>query len=253
MACYHGEVTTTSDETAAEAVRITRRLSTAVDPLTFGPPVTHVYNPLDYASEAVEQYLGTYCRPGIEAILVGMNPGPWGMAQTGVPFGEVGLVRDWLGISAEIGSPPDPHPKRPIQGLACERSEVSGARLWGWARDRFGTADAFFDRFFVWNYCPLVFMEESGRNRTPDKLPADERTPLFEQCDAALGHLFDLLDPPLVIGVGKFAEQRCATVVGDTRRVATVLHPSPASPIANRGWAAQAEAQLSALGIDLPT
>jgi single-strand selective monofunctional uracil DNA glycosylase len=246
-------VPTASDRTAAEAVKITRWLSTAVDPLAFGPPVTHVYNPLAYASAAVEQYLGRFCRPGVEAILVGMNPGPWGMAQTGVPFGEVGLVRDWLGISAEIGSPSDPHPKRPIQGLACERSEVSGARLWGWARDRFGTADAFFDRFFVWNFCPLVFMEESGRNRTPDKLPAEERAPLFEACDAALGRFFELLDPPLVVGVGKFAEKRCAVVAGDSRRVATVLHPSPASPIANRGWAPQAEAQLTALGIELPT
>ena len=222
-------------------------------PLTFGSPVTHVYNPLDYASAAVEQYLDRYCRPGIEAMFVGMNPGPWGMAQTGVPFGEVGLVRDWLGISAPIGSPSDPHPKRPIQGLACERSEVSGARLWGWASDRFGTADAFFDRFFVWNFCPLVFMEDSGRNRTPDKLPAEERVPLFEACDAALSEFFELLDPPLVIGVGKFAERRCAAVAGDSRRVATVLHPSPASPIANRGWAPQAEAQLAALGVDIPT
>ena len=243
---------TASDRTAAEAVELARWLATAVDPMTFGPPVTHVYNPLVYASDAVEQYLRRFCRPGVEAVLVGMNPGPWGMAQTGVPFGEVGLVRDWLGISADIGSPPDPHPKRPVEGLACERSEVSGARLWGWARDRFGTADAFFDRFFVWNFCPRVFMEESGRNRTPDKLPAAERAPLFEVCDTALARVFDLLDPELVIGVGKFAEKRCAAVVGDTRRVGTVLHPSPASPVANRGWAPQAEAQLTALGVDLP-
>ena len=37
------------------------------------------------------------------------------------------------------------------------------------------TAEAFFERFFVHNYCPLVFLEESGRNRTPDKLPKAER------------------------------------------------------------------------------
>lgn len=243
---------TASKKTAAQARQITAELAAAVDPMTFGPPVTHVYNPLVYASASVEQYLDRYCRAGVEAMFVGMNPGPWGMAQTGVPFGEVGLVRDWIGISAPVDSPPDPHPKRPIQGFDCERSEVSGARLWGWARDRFGSPEAFFERFFVWNFCPLVFMEESGRNRTPDKLPADERAPLFEACDAALGRFFELLDPPLVIGVGKFAERRCAAVAGDTRRVATVLHPSPASPIANRGWAPQAEAQLAALGVALP-
>ncbi len=243
---------TTPASVAERARVITTDLSRAVAGMTFARPVTHVYNPLEYAAESVGRYLDRYCRTGIEAMFVGMNPGPWGMAQTGVPFGEVTLVRDWIGISARVDSPPDPHPNRPVLGFDCERSEVSGTRLWGWARERFGTPDAFFDRFFVWNYCPLVFMEESGRNRTPDKLPAEEREPLFEACDAALVRFFSLLDPPLVIGVGKFAERRCAAVAGDSRRVATVLHPSPASPVANRGWAPQAEAQLTALGLDLP-
>ena len=32
-------------------------------------------------------------------------------------------------------------------------------------------------------------------------------------------------------------------------RIGRVLHPSPASPAANRGWAAAAEKQLLALGV----
>ena len=159
---------------------IARRLGRAVDGLRFGPPVAHVYNPLIYAAEAHIEYLDRYCRPGTEVLLLGMNPGPWGMAQTGVPFGEVSLVRDWLGIRDGVDRPGAEHPKRPIQGFDCRRSEVSGQRLWGWARDRFGSPEAFFARFFVWNYCPLAFLEESGRNRTPDRLPAKERKPLFE-------------------------------------------------------------------------
>lgn len=231
--------------------RIVRRLSRAVSPLRFADPVTHVYNPLDYAGPAVLAYLDAYCRPGVDALLLGMNPGPWGMAQTGVPFGEVALVRDWLRIDAPIGKPKAEHPKRPVEGLACPRSEVSGRRLWGWAKDRFGEPDRFFARFFVWNYCPLAFMETSGRNRTPDKLPAAERDPLFAACDDALARMVAHVSPGMVLGVGKFAEKRAAAVLGDDCPVATILHPSPASPIANRGWAEQAEKQLEALGISL--
>ena len=102
-----------------------------------------------------------------------------GNGTTGVPFGEVSLVRDFLGINETVNQPPIVHPKRPIEGFACTRSEVSGRRLWGWVQDRFKKASAFNKRFFITNYCPLVFMEESGRNHTPDKLPPHEREPLF--------------------------------------------------------------------------
>ncbi|MHA7835783.1 MAG: uracil-DNA glycosylase family protein, partial [Algiphilus sp.] len=188
-----------------------------------------------------------------EILLLGMNPGPFGMAQTGVPFGDVALVRDWMGIEAPVAQPEHPHPKRPIQGFACTRSEVSGSRLWGWARDRFGTAEAFFARFFVANYCPLVFMEASGRNRTPDKLAKDEREALYAVCDEALRATVDYLQPDYVIGVGGFARQRAEKALTDyPGRIGTILHPSPASPLANRGWAAAVEAQFAnELGIAL--
>ncbi len=235
-----------------EPIRISRALTRAVQPLTFGAPVSHVYNPLAYARANHELYLERYARRGCEALLLGMNPGPFGMVQSGVPFGEVNLVRDWLEIDAPLKRPPDEHPRRPVLGLACPRSEVSGRRVWEWARQRFGTADAFFDRFFVWNYCPLAFLEAGGRNRTPDKLPAAEREPLFAACGQALCRMVEYLDPRLVIGVGRFAEtQARITLDSDEITVGAILHPSPASPAANRGWAPQAEAQLRELGIDL--
>ncbi len=235
-----------------ELIRCTRKLSREVSRLSFGKPVAYVYNPLDYARAPAEAYLKRFGRPGIEALWLGMNPGPFGMAQTGVPFGEVSLVRDWIGIRESIRRPKREHPKRPIQGFDCSRSEVSGARLWGWARQRFGTPEAFFARFFIWNYCPLVFMEESGRNVTPDKLRATERDALFEHCDAALRKVVAVLQPGMVIGIGAFAQKRAQKALGDGNlRIETVLHPSPASPIANRGWARQAEEQLEAMGLEL--
>jgi single-strand selective monofunctional uracil DNA glycosylase len=174
------------------------------------------------------------------------------MAQTGVPFGEVSLVRDWLRIEEEVGHPPVEHPKRPIQGFECSRSEVSGRRVWGWARDRFGTPETFFSRFFIANYCPLAFLEESGRNRTPDKLPIVERKPLLDLCDRALAETIEVLAPKLVVGFGRFATMRAkAALEGLDVTVGTVLHPSPASPAANRGWVERAERQLRDLRVEI--
>jgi len=229
---------------------IAHALARAVDGLCFAPPVTHVYNPLAYARAPHDAYLARWARPGVRALLLGMNPGPFGMAQTGVPFGEVRAVREWLGIEEVVLRPACEHPRRPIEGFACRRSEPSGARLWGWARERFGTADAFFERFFVWNYCPLVFLEQSGRNRTPDKLPAAEREALFRPCDAALIALVEHLRPGQLVGIGRFATDRLRAASGASGLpIGTLLHPSPASPAANRGWAAQAERQLAQLGL----
>jgi single-strand selective monofunctional uracil DNA glycosylase len=218
--------------------------------LNFSDPVTHVYNPLEYASRPHELYLERFGGAPKEVVLVGMNPGPFGMAQTGVPFGDVGFVRDWMGIEASVGSPVEEHPKRPVTGFACTRSEVSGSRVWGWARDRFGEPEAFFARFFVVNYCPLVFLEASGRNRTPDKLPAEERRALQEVCDRTLRAAIEVLQPERIVGIGVWATKRAREALGDqSAPIGTVLHPSPASPKANRGWAPQAESDLRALGI----
>jgi single-strand selective monofunctional uracil DNA glycosylase len=230
----------------ANADALARRLSR----LRFAGPVTHVYQPLVYARAAHRAYLERYGVGPKDVVFVGMNPGPFGMAQTGVPFGEVGLVRDWLGIEATIGKPPREHPKRPVEGFACRRSEVSGQRLWGWARDRFEKPERFFARHFVANYCPLLFLEESGRNRTPDKLPAAERAPLERACDAALRRTIEILRPRLVVGVGHFAEGRARIALdGMDVAIGRIPHPSPASPAANRGWARQADAALRTLGV----
>jgi single-strand selective monofunctional uracil DNA glycosylase len=235
-----------------DLVDVSRELSDAVGRLQFAAPVTCVYNPLAYARRLHEGYLRRFGAGRREVVLLGMNPGPWGMAQTGVPFGEVAAVRDWMGLEGEVDKPQHEHPKRPVQGLGCRRSEVSGRRLWGWAAERFGAPEAFFSRFYVANYCPLSFMEEGGRNRTPDKLPAGERAPLFAACDRALQQTVDLLAPALVVGVGAFAETCARRVLADRDvAIGRVLHPSPASPVANRGWAERAEKDLEKLGIEL--
>jgi single-strand selective monofunctional uracil DNA glycosylase len=234
-------------------VDIARALSDDLAGLAFAAPVTHVYDPLRYARGPHEQYLRRYGDAPGRILLVGMNPGPFGMAQTGVPFGEVRAVRDWLGLDAPIGRPDAEHPKRPVLGWDQPRSEVSGERLWGWARARYATPEAFFDRWFVLNWCPLCFLEASGRNRTPDKLPAGERGPLFDACDGALRRMVEVMQPSRVVGVGAFARQRAAAALaGLDVPIGRILHPSPASPAANGGWAGLAEAELAEQGIHVP-
>jgi single-strand selective monofunctional uracil DNA glycosylase len=227
-----------------------RRLAEAVDQLSFAEPTTHVYNPLRYAWAPHEQYLRKHGDSRKKVVFMGMNPGPFGMAQTGVPFGEIELVRDWVGVEAPVIKPENEHPKRPIDGFDCTRSEVSGRRLWGALKERFGPAEAFFADHFIVNYCPLVFMEASGKNRTPDKMPTAETAPLYAACDQHLHELVQALQPEWVIGVGAFAESRAKQALdGLDVKFGRILHPSPASPAANRGWTEQATRQLIALGI----
>lgn len=248
-------------DNSEQLLNIARQLSDAVGAMAFAPPVSHVYNPLDYGWAAHAEYLARYGAGRKRVIFLGMNPGPFGMVQTGVPFGEVAAVRDWMGIDEDFMNAdpagrkirPAPslvqNPKRPIEGFACTRSEVSGRRLWGLFAQRFGSAETFFAEHFVANYCPLAFFD-GGRNLTPDKLPVGEQGLLLAACDEHLRQLVALQQPEWLIGVGAWAEARAREALpGVELKFGRVLHPSPASPAANRGWAEAATKQLLAQGV----
>lgn len=225
------------------------KLSAAVSQLRFSAPVTHTYNPLDYAWAPHEQYLRRYGQGKKRVIFLGMNPGPFGMAQTGVPFGEVAAVRDWLQIEAPVGKPANENPKKAITGFACTRSEVSGQRLWGLFAQYYGTPEAFFKDHFVANYCPLLWLNGT-KNVTPDQLPRAETAPVDTACNAHLRAMVEILQPEWVVGVGKYARKQAETALpGMSLKFGDILHPSPASPAANKGWAEVAEKQLRALGL----
>lgn len=234
---------------ADRVIRAARELRSTVDALSFSEPVTHVYNPLGYAWRGQRAYLKRFADTPKRVVFLGMNPGPFGMAQTGVPFGEVSLVRDFVGIEERIGKPDIEHPKRPIDGFACKRSEVSGSRVWGAIQGEWKTPERFFAKHFIANYCPLVFMEDTGRNRTPDKLPPAEREPLYDACSRHLERIVTLLEPEWVVGIGAFAAKRAAEVLGDRVKIGTILHPSPANPRANRDWEGEVRTQLRDLGL----
>ncbi|MFA6583735.1 MAG: uracil-DNA glycosylase family protein [Elusimicrobiaceae bacterium] len=230
---------------------ITDRLTRETAALDFtGTKAAFVYNPLEYARKPYDLYLERYGAAPKKAVFLGMNPGPFGMAQTGIPFGEVSLVRDWLGICADVSRPPREHPKRPVSGFDCRKSEVSGRRLWMWAKNRFGSPEIFFRDVFVLNYCPLVFMEESGRNLTPDKLPAPVREELTRICDRALRDSIAFFKPRFCVGIGAYAKERFDEILHGTGAQTMLLtHPSPANPKANAGWEKFADALADEIGL----
>ncbi|XP_043107168.1 single-strand-selective monofunctional uracil-DNA glycosylase 1 [Puntigrus tetrazona] len=237
---------------ASRFLRAELELNARLRTLTFGKPVRYTYNPLEYAWDTHRCYVEKYCQEGQSVLFLGMNPGPFGMAQTGVPFGEVKAVRGWLQITGAVGRPPEEHPKRRIAGLECTQSEVSGARFWGFFRELCGETHNFFRHCFVHNLCPLIFMSESGKNLTPPELAAAERDALLSCCDGALCQAVGALGVSMVIGVGRLAEQRARRALagaGLDVRVEGIMHPSPRNPLANKGWAAVARDKLDRLGV----
>lgn len=240
--------------TASSLIEAALALADELDALSFSAPAAYVMNPLRYAWAMHAAYLTRYGSTTKRTLFLGMNPGPYGMVQTGVPFGAVSVVREWLRLDEKITSPDVAHPKRPVEGLLTTREEVSGARLWGLFRARFTTTDAFFAEHIVMNWCPLAFLDEGGRNVTPDKLAKAERQPLESACDTHLARIIDAVAPRFVVGVGKFAEARARTVVesGATKvqpTVTAILHPSPASPLANKGFEGEAVRALVEAGV----
>lgn len=231
-----------------------KSLSNACNKLTprLSKTVSWVYNPLDYAWEVHNQYLRKYGGLGSKTILLGMNPGPWGMGQTGVPFGDVSKVRDYLGLTGDVGQPERLHPKRPVIGLESTRNEVSGTRLWGIIEETFGSADDAHANLFVVNHCPLLMFDENGKNLTPDKLSGQSAKKLLELCNQHLRQVVEILGATRVIGVGAYAEKQAKkALVGIDIEITRIPHPSPASPLANRNggadWREAVEKVLSKL------
>jgi len=235
---------------SGQLIEATQLLTQSLESFEAVDPVRFVYHPLIYAWPIHEAYIQQYGATKKRVIFLGINPGPFGMAQTGIPFGEVAAVKNWLHLAGAIAKPQLECPSRPVQGWACHRSEVSGRRLWGLFQDRFQTADRFFADHYVVNYCPLLFLEQNGRNFTPDKFPKKLQDLLFDACDQYLENLVHILQPEWVIGIGGLMGKRCQSLFeGSKVRYGHILHPSPANPQANGGgWTQKVTQQMLDMG-----
>ena len=79
----HGDCAV-SGNIAEQFLALEKKLVHQLKALHFSEPVTHIYNPLEYAAEPHKAYVDRYCRSTKAVLFLGMNPGPYGMAQTGV-------------------------------------------------------------------------------------------------------------------------------------------------------------------------
>ena len=208
------------------------------------------YNPLDYAWDAHEAYLRRMGGSGARTVILGMNPGPHGMGQMGIPFAATSVVRDLLGITGiPVNQPEAADPRRPVVGLEYAREEVSGTRLWGLLAEHYGDAGAIASSVFLVNHCPLMlFSGARATNITPDKVAGPTAQILLERCDQHLCEVVSVLGAERVIGVGKFAESRARSALADeVVKVVGCWHPSPASPLANRNGGADWRANVRAV------
>ena len=198
---------------------------------------------------AHEQYLKRFGEGRKRVVFLGMNPGPFGMVQVGVPFGEVNAVRDWMQISAPVAPPKTPNPSRPVEGFTCQRSEVRVSACGRFFAERYPHAQDFC-RPLCAELLPAGVLRSRAQRDTRQAPEERNRTALcrlrctFRRAStrwrrngwSASASLPDA-----------GASSACPFVpAGEDRHRA---HPSPAGPIANRGWAPQAAAQLTALGI----
>ena len=208
------------------------------------------YNPLNYAWDAHEAYLRKMGGGGARTVILGMNPGPHGMGQMGIPFAATSVVRDLLGITGiPVDQPEVVDSRRPVVGLEYPREEVSGTRLWGLLAEYYGDVGAIASSVFLVNHCPLMlFSGPRATNITPDKVAGPTAQVLLERCDQHLREVVSALNADRVIGVGKFAESRARSALDDgTIEVVGCWHPSPASPLANRNGGADWRANVRAV------
>jgi len=241
------------EDISDKLLRIEISQSTMLCSMSYPSPVSFVYNPIDYAFDVHRTFVKRFCASPKTILFLGMNPGPFGMVQNGVPFGEIKMVKDWLKIDGEVGKPPYEHPQRPILGFQCSRSEVSGQRFWEFFKELCGTPETFFYNSYVHNYCPVAFMTETAKNVTPPELPISVRKTMLSICDKALLEVIQLLGVKVIVGVGRFAHERAMAAVkaGNLANIQTgfLMHPSPINPAANKGWKAIAFQQLQGMGI----
>lgn len=196
-----------------------------------------IYNPLEYCLDPFIQYLekGGEKR---DIVFLGMNPGPFGMMQNGIPFGASNFVNNYLNIEKDFDKQKieKEHPKYKIIGKNIERQEISGTKLWGLIQSFYPDSNTFLENQIVLNYLQLAILDkEKGKNITPDKLNKDVRTKIENICDNQLREILDILESKVLIGVGKYSYDSLLRVKKN-EKVIKINHPSPLNARYFKTW-----------------
>ncbi|XP_022920876.2 single-strand selective monofunctional uracil DNA glycosylase-like [Onthophagus taurus] len=222
------------------------QLSKELNNLTFSSPAHYIYNPLEYAWKPHSTFVKTYCKGTKDVLFLRINPGPWGMCQTGIPFGEVNISKEWLKMNGEVEKPKNECPKKQIKGFECHRSEQSGKRFYGFFKNLCRTPEVFFKNAFVYNFCPLSFMEkeEEGKrcaNITPDKLKGQIKKDLENICGKTLVNILKLLDVKIIVAVGRYTEKQAVKIIQESQLDIEVIYMRHPSRMAGRNWSKTAQ------------
>ncbi|KAI8124664.1 hypothetical protein FF38_10666 [Lucilia cuprina] len=191
--------------------------------------ISYIYNPVEYAADLHQAYLKKYLKGGKKVLFIGLNPGPNGMGQTGIPFGNITTVRDKMGLNGTVNQPPNIHPKRPVNGLATTIEEPSGKRLWTKFQELSdGSLDIFFEQCFVYNFCPLLFYNSKGDYISPQKLKAPYNRQISNACLHTIEQILELIQPEVIVAIGRYAYDNLKAVkYCIEKRLLYLRHPSP--------------------------
>ncbi|CAH0594158.1 unnamed protein product [Chrysodeixis includens] len=227
------------EDISDDFLHLADELNLSLEQYKIPPKVQNVYNPTIYARHTFEMYIRKYCNTKKKIVYFGMNPGPWGMSQTGVPFGEITSIRDWLGISGPVEQPPSQNANRPVLGFNCTRTEISGKRFWGLFKTLCGTPEKFFESSFVYNYLPQQWMTSNGCNLTPAEFKKSEVEELYNICDPIFSKILQLYKVEIIVAIGKFCETRAKEVLKrhslPSIQILYLPHPSPRA-VNNKNW-----------------
>ncbi|XP_073819638.1 uncharacterized protein isoform X2 [Musca autumnalis] len=214
----------------------------------------HTYNPVVHAAEIHCNYLQKYLDSPKRILFVGMNPGRYGALQTGIPFGNITTVKIGMGLKGRITPTPGQRGKIRIRGLEAPEVEhdSSSTRFWRLISELFDGAenylDLLFEKCFVHNFCPLVFIDSDGLNVS---LPYIEPNPrLFAECRKTLGKQITLLKPDLIICIGKFVRSMLSkTRQAKGREILMIEHPSYKNYISADKWIEDAKEVFQSNGL----
>ena len=280
-----------------DLIKTTRILADDLHALRRPAGVSHVYNPLRYMWPAHERFLSRHyvtdrasapdgrldfyepagaTRPR-RYLILGMNPGPHGMVQTGLPFGDVVNAAAMLGYRTgdQVPAPDlagvELHPSRPVIGLSATRREASGERLWGGLAAIFGGLEQTLAACFAANYCPLAYFADDaqGTNVTPEDFgkktikgePNPRHDPgyaaeLDKVCLPYLVRVARAMRVEVILAVGRYAEAKANIIAAlqpdDSRparpKVVYLTHPSPLATRSAGEWATMARHALENAG-----
>ena len=221
---------------AGELLAAASRLRHELRGLRFGPPVSHVYDPLDYARRGYESYVRAFANAPKRVLFVGMNPGP---VRDGADRRAVRRRPDGARLAAasrrrSAGRRPSTRSDR------CRASRVRAARSAApasGAPSRSASASRSASS-------PTTSSRTTARSRSsrraaaiarPTSCPSASARRCFAPATRTCAGWCAALEPEWVIGIGAFAEARAREALPGAR-VGRITHPSPANPRAQENW-----------------